>query len=124
MKLLFLATMSALLSACATQIPSANDSTAIITFQNSAGDLLMANKVNGVSVDNGRYFSVSPGNNKLEVLITSGTGQESSYAMFATLEYSDFAADNTYEMRIMDKGFQKSLQLIDCTGSLLSERAL
>lgn len=124
MRLLLLAATSAILSACATQIPSANDSTAIITFQNSAGELLMASKVNGISVNSGRYFSVSPGSNKLVVLITSGVGQDSSDYTFATIEYSNFTANNSYEIKISNKGFQKSLQLFDRAGSLLSESVL
>ena len=58
-----------LLSACAGPIPKADPSQAWIGLQEEAPNDLMAERVDGKRVDDGRYFEVTPGDHRLDVTL-------------------------------------------------------
>src|SRR5690606_32834584 len=63
--LLLLAALS-LLGACASPLPAPDPQQAWIDFRTEPGELLMAEKLDGRRLDDGRYFQVSPGAHRLE----------------------------------------------------------
>mgnify|MGYP003579517849 CR=1 FL=1 len=56
-----------LLSACAGPIPKADPSEAWIGLKEEAPNDLMAERVDGKRVDDGRFFEVPPGDHRLDV---------------------------------------------------------
>ncbi|MGX5217381.1 PA0061/PA0062 family lipoprotein [Pseudomonas sp. S9] len=54
------------LTACASELPQPSPDQAWVDLYASAGYLLMANKLDGKRLDDGRYFQVPPGAHDLE----------------------------------------------------------
>jgi hypothetical protein len=82
-----------LLSACAGPIPKADPSEAWIGLKEDAPNDLMAERVDGKRVDDGRFFEVTPGDHRLDVtLFEEEPGDDNQQDCQGRVEYKDFKA--------------------------------
>ncbi len=96
-----------LLSACASPLPPADPGQAWVELHTTASDLLMADKLDGERLDDGRYFQVAPGAHELiarfQFEVPGGGGWNlMSEPVQRTCEirvrYADFAAGQRYRL--------------------------
>lgn len=96
-----------LLGACASPLPPADPGRAWVELHSTASDLLMADKLDGERLDDGRYFQVSPGAHELitrfQFEVPGGGGWNlMSEPVQRTCEirvrYADFAAGQRYRL--------------------------
>ena len=88
-----------LLSACAGPIPKADPSQAWIGLQEEAPNDLMAERVDGKRVDDGRYFEVTPGDHRLDVtLFEDEPGDDNQQDCQGRIEYKHFKAGEHYTL--------------------------
>lgn len=121
MKIWMIAAAVVLLSACTSTLPAPTDSKSVVLFSSDSTNTLVASKLNGERVENGRYFSVLPGHNRLEVLVVGESGKNYTFNRFVLIDYDTFSKASTYEISLTDRGLTKALQLIDENGVLLGE---
>lgn len=67
-----------LLSACAGPMPKADPNEAWISLEEEGSSDLMAERVDGKNVDDGRYFEVQPGAHRLDVTLFEEVGGDSN----------------------------------------------
>lgn len=72
-------------------------------------------------MESGRYFSILPGHNRLEVLVVGESGKNYTFNRFVLIDYDNFSKASTYKISLADRGVTKALQLIDENGVLLGE---
>ena len=88
-----------LLSACAGPIPKADPSEAWIGLKEEAPNDLMAERVDGHRVDDGRYFEVTPGDHRLDVtLFEEEPGDDNQQDCQGRVEYKNFKAGENYTL--------------------------
>ncbi|AZE84661.1 lipoprotein, putative [Pseudomonas orientalis] len=99
--LLLIPTLAAvvLLSACAGPMPKADPSQAWIGLKEEAPNDLLAERVDGQRVDDGRYFEVSPGDHRLDVtLFEEEPGDDNQQDCQGRVEYKHFKAGEHYTL--------------------------
>lgn len=121
MKTWIIAATLFVLSACASTLPTPTASKSVVLFADDSTHTLVASKSNGERVENGRYFSVAPGHNSLQVLVVGESGKNYTFNTFVVIEYDSFNTASTYKISLADRGVTKVLQLIDENGVLLGE---
>lgn len=85
--------LACLLSACAGPMPQPDPSEAWIGSQEEGSNDLMAERVDGRKVDDGRYFQVKPGAHRLDVtLFEESVGDANQQDCNGHLSYSGFKA--------------------------------
>ena len=101
--LLFLSLL--LLGACASPLPARDPSMAWIDLYTPAGNLLMADELDGKRLNDGRYFQVTPGAHELIARFqfeVQGGGNLMSEPMLRTCEirlrYDGFSAGQRYRV--------------------------
>ncbi len=88
-----------LLSACAGPIPKADPSEAWIGLREEAPNDLLAERVDGKRVDDGRYFEVTPGDHRLDVtLYEEEPGDDYQRDCQGRVEYQGFKAGEHYTL--------------------------
>ncbi|SEB32868.1 hypothetical protein FIV41_33935 [Pseudomonas marginalis] len=88
-----------LLSACASPIPKADPSEAWIGLKEEAPNSLMAERVDGRRIDDGRFFEVPPGNHRLDVtLFEQEPGDDNNQECQAHIDYKHFNAGEHYTL--------------------------
>ena len=88
-----------LLSACAGPIPKADPSEAWIGLTEDAPNDLLAERVDGKRVDDGRYFEVKPGAHSLDVtLYEEEPGDDNQRDCQGRVEYEAFKAGEHYTL--------------------------
>ncbi len=112
-------------SACAAPIPEHAANMAWVDVQAQAGHQLSAQRMDGVKVDDARYFQISPGTHQLQVRLTydqdgsrSGDGQRRCRVDVA---YADFQAGQRYSIRALAKGWTVRAWLYNSTGQRIIE---
>lgn len=121
MKIWIIAAAVVFLSACTAIVPTPTASNSIVLVSSDPTHTLVASKLNGKRVENGRYFSVVPGHNRLEVLVVGESGKNYTFNKFVVIDYDNFGKTGTYKVSLADRGVAKTLQLIDENGVLLGE---
>lgn len=108
-----------MLAGCTTQKVTPDASSSVINFAHDVNSFLVAQRVDGVRVDEGRYFRVLPGQRELEVLVVN-TGEENAFpSNFVKLSY-EFTAGTDYQLRAQDIGGRlRSIELRTMSGDLL-----
>lgn len=106
-----------LLSACAGPIPKADPSEAWIGLTEEAPNDLMAERVDGKRVDDGRYFEVTPGAHQLDVtLFEEEAGDENQQDCQGRIEYDNFKAGEHYTLAESSLGTNIRARLTDSHG--------
>lgn len=112
-------------SACAAPLPEHDPSMARVDMQAQAGHQLSAQRVDGLKVNDARYFQVSPGEHQLQVRLTydrggSNTG-DSQRRCLVDIVYSEFVAGQRYSIRALAKGWTARAWLYSGDGQRLIE---
>ncbi len=105
----YLALCSAVLAlaACASPVPPADPSQAWVELRSNAGTLLMADRLDGQRLNDGRYFQVPVGAHELQARlqfeVNSGGGQDGiseprQVTCDIRVRYADFAAGQRYRL--------------------------
>ncbi|ROL80148.1 hypothetical protein BLX41_08950 [Pseudomonas protegens] len=109
--------LACLLSACAGPMPQPDPSEAWIGLQEEAPNDLMAERVDGNKVDDGRYFEVKPGAHRLDVtLFEESVGDSNQQDCNGHISYSGFKAGEHYTLVESSLGTEVSVRLYDAKG--------
>ena len=113
-----------LLSACAGPIPKQDPSEAWIGLKEEGNSDLMAERVDGKSINDGRYFEVTPGAHHLDVTLFEGaTGDENEVNCQGKVNYQQFKAGERYELIESSLGPEVSATLVDSHGKEVAHTA-
>lgn len=109
--------LACLLSACAGPMPQSDPSEAWIGLQEEAPNDLMAERVDGNKVDDGRYFEVKPGAHRLDVtLFEESVGDSNQQDCNGHISYSGFKAGEHYKLVESSLGTEVTVRLYDAKG--------
>ncbi|ARB30377.1 hypothetical protein HX787_04155 [Pseudomonas tolaasii] len=133
MRLLLLPVTALFLSACAsTPIPPADPQQAWVDFATPTpgAKLVMAQRLDGKNLTDGRFFQVPPGSHDLMVRfdfeVNTGTGiggldQTRDRTCFMSLQYNNFQAGQHYVLEGRSLAFTPNIRLYDSARKLLAE---
>ncbi|OCW24014.1 MULTISPECIES: hypothetical protein [Pseudomonas] len=110
-----------LLSACAGAIPKADPSKAWISLQEETPNNLLAERVDGKPVNDGRYFEVLPGGHRLDVtFFKEEPGDDNQQDCQGQIEYKNFNAGEHYTLVESSLGTTLRASLMDGRGKELA----
>ena len=113
-----------LLSACAGPMPKQDPGEAWIGLKEECNSDLMAERVDGKSINDGRYFEVTPGAHRLDVTLYEGaTGDENQVECQGKVNYSGVKAGEHYELIESSLGPEISARLVDGHGKEVAHTA-
>ncbi|MCS3515236.1 MULTISPECIES: hypothetical protein [Pseudomonas] len=133
MRQLLLSVVALFLSACAsTPVPPVDPHQAWIDFATPTpgAKLVMAQRLDGKSLPDGRYFQVPPGSHELMVRFDfevptggslNGFGQTADRTCFITLQYDHFEAGQRYRLEGRSLAFTPNIRLYNAARQLLAE---
>lgn len=133
MRQLLLCTTALFLSACAsTPIPPVDPQQAWIDFATPTpgAKLVMAQRLDGKNLNDGRFFQVPPGSHELMVRfdfeVNTGAGlggldQTRDRTCFMTLQYDNFQAGQHYVLEGRSLAFTPNIRLYNAARQLLAE---
>ncbi|CRM15010.1 lipoprotein [Pseudomonas sp. FH4] len=134
MRQLLPALVAIFLSACAsTPIPPADPQQAWVDFATPTpgAKLVMAQRLDGKNLNDGRYFQVPPGSHELMVRfdfevyagggLGSGLSQPQDRTCFITVQYDQFEAGQRYRLEGRSLGFTPNIRLYNAQRQLLAE---
>lgn len=111
------------LTACASPLPPADPQQAWVQLYASPGHLLMAQRLDGQRLNDGRYFQVSPGAHELEARFQyevggGGGGQDGmseplQITCHIRVRYADFAAGRRYRLEARPLALKAQAWLFD-----------
>jgi len=111
-----------LLSACAGPMPKADPSEAWIGLQEEAPNDLLAERVDGKNINDGRYFEVRPGAHRLDVtLFEEEPGDENQQDCRGHVEYNNFKAGEHYTLVETSLGTNVRAELKDAHGQEVAQ---
>lgn len=133
MRQLLLCLAALLISACtSTPVPPADPQQAWVDFTTPTpgAKMVMAQRLDGKNLDDGRYFQVPPGAHELMVRfdfeVPSGGGLGGLSSMqyrtcFMTLQYDRFQAGQRYVLEGRSLAFTPNIRLYDSARRLLTQ---
>lgn len=133
MRQLLLPIVALLLSACAsTPLPPVDPHQAWVDFATPTpgAKLVMAQRLDGKNLPDGRYFQVLPGSHELMVRFDfevptggslNGFGQTADRTCFITLQYDHFEAGQRYRLEGRSLAFTPNIRLYNAARQLLAE---
>lgn len=111
-----------LLSACAGPMPKADPSEAWIGLEQPSSADLLAQRVDGRNVNDGRYFEVKPGAHRLDMTLLSGAdGNSTDLNCMGSLDYNGFKAGEHYQVNASSEGLKANVSLVDSHGNQLAQ---
>lgn len=120
----------ALLGGCAGPLPAHDPQMAWIDLYTAAGKTLMAERLDGKAVNDGRYYQVTPGHHDLVVRfqyeIPSGGGmgmnnEPAELTCRVKVSYDDFAAGQRYRLELRPQLRSALALLTDASGKLVAK---
>ncbi|MFJ4144439.1 hypothetical protein [Pseudomonas sp. NPDC089734] len=124
MKKLLIVCSLLIISACSTVLPAPDKTSSLVEMSANNKNTLLAQKVDGSTVRDGRYFQLSPGAHELEVLIVSQSFEGSTVSRFASFKFDHFLPESRYNLKLVGGSHNLHLQLRDETGELIKEVSL
>lgn len=133
MRQLLLPVAALLLSACtSTPIPPVDPQQAWVDFATPTpgAKLVMAQRLDGKNLNDGRFFQVTPGSHELMVRFDfevptggslGGLGQTAERTCFMTLDYANFEAGQRYRLEGRSLGYTPNIRLYNAARQLLAE---
>ena len=133
MRLFLVAVVALLSSACTTTpVPPADPHQAWVDFitPTPGAKLVMAQRLDGKNLDDGRYFQMPPGAHELMVRFDfevpaggglGGLSQMQYRTCFMTLQYDHFQAGQRYVLEGRSLAFTPNIRLYDSARQLLAE---
>jgi len=111
-----------LLSACVGPMPKADPSEAFIGLEQPASADLLAQRVDGQNVNDGRYFEVKPGAHRLDMTLISGAdGNSLDLNCMGRLDYGQFKAGERYQINASSEGMKAGVSLVDSHGNQVAQ---
>jgi hypothetical protein len=128
MRALALLLLSGMLVACAGPLPPRDPQLAWIDLHAAAGHTLMADRLDGERVNDGRYFQVAPGAHDLQLRfqyeVNGGGAEEPSEPRLITclvrIRYDGFAAGQRYRVEARPLAMRAQAWLYDGQRQLLA----
>jgi hypothetical protein len=113
-----------LLGACATTpLPAQDPGQAWVEMFTRTGKLVMADKLDGKRLDDGRYYQFAPGSHELQIrfdydvtLSSLPFGQPSERICYIRLRYNGFQAGQRYRLEARNLGLQTFAFLYNAQG--------
>ena len=133
MRQLLLCVAALFISACtSTPVPPADPQQAWVDFATPTpgAKLVMAQRLDGKNLNDGRYFQVPPGGHELMVRFDfevptggnfSSFGQTTERTCFITLQYDHFEAGQRYRLEGRSLGYTPNIRLYNAARQLLAE---
>ena len=133
MRQLLLAITVLSLSACAlTPLPAVDPQQAWVDFATPTPNakLVMAQRLDGKNLNDGRFFQMPPGSHELMVRVDfevptgsgfGGLGQTTERTCFMTLQYDHFQAGQRYVLEGRSLAFTPNIRLYNAERQLLAE---
>lgn len=133
MRQLLLPVAAVFFSACtSTPIPPVDPQQAWVDFATPTPNakLVMAQRLDGKNLNDGRFFQVPPGQHELMVRFDfevptggslNGFGQTTDRTCFITLEYAHFEAGQRYRLEGRSLGYTPNIRLYNAARQLLAE---
>lgn len=112
--------LAATLAGCAGPMPKADPNEAWVGLQDDVADAMLAEKVDGRRVNDGRYFEVKPGDHKLSVLLFHVYTANEADNCTGSLDYSHFRAGQRYTLVESKRGPEVNVKLDDAQGKALA----
>ena len=104
--------LTALLSACAGTMPKPDPHDAWVGLQEEARDNMLAEKLDGQPIKDGRYFQVAPGKHSMQVMVYAASSvYVDDKTCHGTLTYARFKPDEHYELRETSTGTNLGLSV-------------
>ncbi|EIK93466.1 lipoprotein [Pseudomonas sp. M47T1] len=104
--------LTALLSACAGTMPKPDPHDAWVGLQEEARDNMMAEKLDGHPIKDGRFFQVAPGKHSMQVAVYAASSvYVDDKTCHGTLTYARFKPDEHYELRETSTGANMQLNV-------------
>lgn len=114
------------LGACASPLPPADPKQAWVDlYTMTPGRLIMADRLDGVRLDDGRYFQVMPGKHELvvrfdyEVYSGGFTTDPTERTCYLTVRYDDFQPGQRYRLEARAPVMQPTAYLYDAKRQLV-----
>jgi hypothetical protein len=105
-----------LLSACAGPMPKADPHEAWIGLQEETQNDLLAERLDGKKIDDGRYFEVTPGSHRLQVMLFEERTNDDEQTCQAEVDYTQFKAGEHYKLVQSSLGEELHASLKDSHG--------
>lgn len=118
-----------LLSACAGPLPTPDQQLAWVDLYSAPGNLLSANRLDRLPVNDGRYYQLTPGPHQLQVRLQfelpGGNGREQfgggeQRTCLFSLDYADFQAGQHYRINAGQQGYRGWVRLYDAQRQVLA----
>lgn len=129
MRYLALFTAVLALSACASPVPPADPNQAWVELRSNAGSLLMADRLDGQRLSDGRYFQLAPGAHELQARlqfeVNGGGGLDGAYeprqvTCDIRLRYDNFVAGQRYRLEARPLQMKAQAWLYDAQRTVLA----
>jgi len=115
-----------------TPLPAVDPQQAWVDFATPTpgAKLVMAQRLDGKNLNDGRFFQVPPGSHELMVRFDfevptggsfGGMGQTTDRTCFMTLQYDRFEAGQRYRLEGRSLGYNPNIRLYNKAGQLLAE---
>jgi len=109
--------LTALLSACAGSLPKPDPHDAWVGLQEEARNSMLAEKLDGQPLRDGRYFQVPPGKHSLQVMVyASNSVYVDDRTCHASLTYPRFKPDEHYQLQESSLGVAMHVDLVNDHG--------
>ena len=129
MRHLLIALALTLLAGCAGPLPAVDPQLAWVDMRTSSGTLIMADKVDGVTTYDGRYFQISPGSHRLQIRydyevryggFSALTDDYTELTCYIELSYDHFAAGQRYLIEGRSLANDVGAKLMDAQRNILA----
>lgn len=116
------------LAGCTTPLPPVNPQQAWVDLTMIGGKVIMAERLDGVRLDDGRYFQVTPGRHELMVRYDFEIYAGSMFLIdpdertcYLTLRYESFQPGQRYKLEARTLGMNPSARLYDQNKKVVAE---
>jgi hypothetical protein len=120
------------LAGCAGPLPAVDPQQAWVDMRTMTGKLVMADKVDGQTTYDGRYFQISPGPHKLQVRydyevryggISLMSDDYTELTCFVEVKYDHFVAGQRYMIEVRSLTNDVTAELLDAQRKVLAEES-
>lgn len=131
MRLSLIAFALTLLAGCAGPLPAVDPQLAWIDMRTNSGTLIMADKLDGVTTYDGRYFQITPGSHRLQIRydyevryggFSALTDDYTELTCYITLRYDHFEAGQRYLIEGRSLANDVGAQLLDAGRRVLANQ--
>ncbi|KAF1051661.1 MAG: hypothetical protein GAK43_02300 [Stenotrophomonas maltophilia] len=116
-----LLSLFAILAGCAGPMPKPDPSEAWVSLHEENPEVMMADRLDGKRLEDGRFFEVPPGAHALQVQLYDEQDSNAEQLCGATLRYNQFHAGARYRLEETSLGRQFTARLYDGKGKEVAE---